>query len=368
MRLAAAFAWFGLFWGSFAVATFDLERFLQIGNARFGGLLTLAVGAGIVANLGGGAVARRWGAQPTLVRAVLAFSALELLLAAIPFRALFAAVFVVSVGFSGLVDLSINVSGTARFVHEPGKLARLHGVFNTGALVGAAVMALLLAGGHSWRWGWAAFGALGLPIALWSRSDVTPAGTTAEGAASPLVLWRQRLVLLGLAFCLAALVEGGLDTWGVLYLRANLALSALAGGAGYALGQALAAAARIWLGPRAGRLGGAGGAAAGAALAAAGLALEAGTSGPAAAAGLALAVLGISLCWPLFMAAAGRAGGSLPAVIGAMVAVGYLGFLVGPSLIGWIAGLAGLRAGMLTIAVLAAISAATAASWPRSEA
>ena len=360
MRLGLGFLWFGLFWGSFAVVTFDLEHFLHLGDAGFGALLTAAVAAGIVSNLTGGALTKRLGARRALVGAIALWSLFELGLAAMPVPVVFAGLFVVGVAVSGLVDLGINVAGTARYGGDPGRLAQVNALFNAGALLGAAVAASLLATGQSWRWAWGAFGVAGLALALATSSDAAPEAPAGEGVTSPALLWRRHLLVLAAAFALAALVEGGLDTWGVLYLRAHLGLTALAGGAGYVAGQALAAAARVWLGPRAGRLGGALGAALGAGLAAAGLAIEALGPGPVAVLGLAIAILGISLCWPLLMAAAGRSGANLPAVVGALVAVGYLGFLVGPSAVGWISGAVGLRMGILVLAAAAAFSASTA--------
>jgi len=116
-----------------------------------------------------------------------------------------------------------------------------------------------------------------------------------------------------------------------------------------------------------------------------GLALEAG-SDHAAAAGLGLAVAagGISLCWPLVMAVASAVALSsapvLPsgpgaaraqddsvspaALVGALTATGYIGWVAGPALVGWVADVAGLSTGLFLLSGLAAAAAVVLALIP----
>src|SRR5207247_2370993 len=85
-----------------------------------------------------------------------------------------------------------------------------------------------------------------------------------------------------------------------------------------------------------------------------------------AAGGLVLAAAGISTCWPLLMAHA-SAGRDRPGdVVGGVSAIGYLGFVVGPSLVGAVAGAAGLRVGLLVLAA-AAVGVAVAPATRRLE-
>ena len=148
-------------------------------------------------------------------------------------------------------------------------------------------------------------------------------------------------------FAGAALVEGGIDTWGVLFLRSRLAAGILVGAGAYVVGQSLATVARTSLSRPAEAVGGARGATIGAALAGAGLALEAAAPSAAlGAAGLALAAIGISTCWPLLLAEAGRGSDRPGVIVGGVTAAGYIGFVAGPPVVGWIAGTWGLRAGI----------------------
>ena len=71
------------------------------------------------------------------------------------------------------------------------------------------------------------------------------------------------------------MVEGGIATWGILYLRDNLGLGVLAGVSAYVVGESLATFARIGGGPIISRLGTRRAVVIGASLAAAGIATEA---------------------------------------------------------------------------------------------
>jgi hypothetical protein len=151
------------------------------------------------------------------------------------------------------------------------------------------------------------------------------------------------------------------------------------------MGQAIAVSTRGGAGGRIGRIGPRWGLVIGAAVAAVGLAVEAGADHAAAAAiGLAIAAGGISLCWPLVMAVASSvalastsvsspgpgaatAGGdtvSPAALVGALTATGYIGWVAGPALVGWVADTAGLNAGLFLLAGLAAAAALVLALIP----
>jgi MFS family permease len=120
----------------------------------------------------------------------------------------------------------------------------------------------------------------------------------------------------------------------------------------------VATAARIVLGPVAGARGPARGVAAGAGTAVAGILLLAlASTGPLAGLGLVLAAGGISLCWPLLLSLASADRARPGPVVGAVTAVGYTGFVVGPTLVGALAAGFGLQAGLVLLAALAAFVA-----------
>jgi MFS family permease len=89
----------------------------------------------------------------------------------------------------------------------------------------------------------------------------------------------------------------------------------------------------------------------GAVLAAAGLMVLALVDQPLLAAlGLVVAAGGVSVCWPLLMSEVGRGRERPGVVVGAVTAVGYLGMVVGPGLVGLVAAGFGVPAGLCLLA------------------
>ncbi len=183
----------------------------------------------------------------------------------------------------------------------------------------------------------------------------------------------QGLVVLMLAFAATAVVEGGIDTWGVLYLRTRLATGVLLGAGAYAAGQLIAATTRASGANVMNRLGHRRGFVLGSGLAAGGLVLEASfDSAAVAACGLAIAAGGISLCWPLTMArlATPRQGeapdaASTTVLVGGFTAAGYMGWVLGPAVIGTLSDHEGLRAGLLLLGGIAVLASAAIAGIQR---
>lgn len=355
--VAVAFAVFGAFWGSWAVAAIDVERFLRVSHAGLGSVLAIAVVGGTIANAIGGTLAERHGTRAALSSCLLAWAVTLAVLSLVHPRAAFIAVFVVSVAIGGGVDVVMNVAASAAMVDAPGRLLRFHALFNAGAVTGAAVTALLTHSDVSWRVVWAGIAVVALGLAfVVSRTDL-PAGEPGEHVSirdGLAALSRAGLLRLAFVFALAALVEGGIDTWGVLFLRSRLAIGVLAGAAAYVVGQSLATTARASAGGLARGMHSGRGASAGALLAGAGLLTEALSTVPVVAGiGLAAAAVGISMCWPLFLAEA-TAGEERPALlVGGITAAGYVGFVAGPPVVGWVSSAWGLRVGLVLLAAAA---------------
>jgi MFS family permease len=62
------------------------------------------------------------------------------------------------------------------------------------------------------------------------------------------------------------------------------------------------------------------------------------------------------MCWPLFLAEA-TAGQERPAlIVGGITAAGYVGFVAGPPVVGWISSAWGLRVGLVTLAATALLT------------
>jgi MFS family permease len=395
----ATFVAFGIFWGTWAVAAANIEHSLHLSAGRLGLLLSASIGAGGVAAAGSGGLAERWGTARFLSRTLVGWGVVLLATAGVARGAAFVVTFVLSMMTAGLVDMAMNAAAAAGVAGDAGRMMRFHALFNTGALVGAATAGALLRAGLSWRWAWAAVGVGGLVLAARTRTATLPGAVDHSAAAvadspprahagwlrSVAAIRSQHLMVLAAVFAITAMVEGGIDTWGVLYLRTHLAAGVLLGAGAYCMGQAIAVSTRGGAGGRIGRIGPRWGLVIGAAVAAAGLAVEAGADHAAAAAlGLAIAAGGISLCWPLVMAVASSvalASTSVPspgpgaatadsdtvspaALVGALTATGYIGWVAGPALVGWVADAAGLSAGLFLLAGLAAAAAVVLALIP----
>jgi MFS family permease len=369
LPVAAAFVLFGTFWGAWAVSTADVERTLGVSHGQFGLLLSVALIGASVANAVVGSLTERWGTAPTMRRSLMVWGTLVAAgaLAAGYGAALFGLSVVAVVSSGGALDVVINIAATAALGPRPGRLVRFHALFNVGAAIGAITTGVLLHNGLTWRWPWVGAAAGAWTLAALSRRVRLPAGEAGERhrlGESVRVLHRERLLVLALAMAAGAMVEGGIDTWGVLYLRDQLASGLLVGTAAAALGYGVAAVARATLGPVAGSGGTSKGIAAGGTLAAVGLVGLAVLHVPALAGiGLVVAAGGISMSWPLLLARASTGAERPGVIVGGVSAVGYLGLVAGPAVVGWLASVAGLRTGLLVLAA-AAVFVAIAPSSP----
>jgi MFS family permease len=400
---AGAFVFFGMFWGSWAVSTSDVERYTGLSNAGLGLLLSISIAGGGLAAAAVGGITARTGAERILPFLLVPWGICSIVAGVIPDKIAFVATFALAVASGGVVDMAMNTVATVGLGGSPSGMVRFHALFNAGTLCGAGLVAGLVSGSVSWRWTWFVSGCGALVLSLSasrSRADMPapalasliepPAAPSAPSKGSESMLrslraiGREGLVALAVTFAITAVVEGGIDTWGVLYLRTRLATGVIIGAGAYAAGQAIAAATRASGAPLMNRLGHRRGLILGSGLACLGLALEASTTNAAlSACSLAAAAGGISLCWPLTMARLATRGdrdnsvGDDPgdsepegeshqvgtaALVGGFTAAGYMGWVLGPAVVGTLSDQAGLRAGLLLLAGLAAVACATLAA------
>ena len=277
--------------------------------------------------------------------------------AAAPHLALFVPAFVLAMAAGGLVDVVMNIVAADALAHDAGRLVRFHGLFNGGCVVGAAATGIALRLGASWRVVWVGVAVIGVVTAVVTRRARLPEPQRFDHPS----MWHalaglrhEGLLVLALVFGASAMVEGGIATWGILYLRAHLGLGVLAGVSAYVVGEGLATLARIGGGPMVGGLGTRRAVIVGGTLASAGIATEAlcGNAGLAAA-GLAAAAVGISVVWPLLLADVNNEARHPALAIGGVTACGYLGMVAGPPLVGTLSGRFGLRTGLLVLAAIA---------------
>jgi MFS family permease len=363
--LGATFVTFGLFTGAWAVAAVEIERAFNLTDAELGFLLA----AGILTATGvaalGGAITDRIGARRALTRSLFLWGTLVGVQAAAPHVGVFAPLFIATLAVAGLLDVVINVMAADALGDRPGQLVRFHGWWNFGAVLGAIVTGIALHFDASWRVVWVGIAAAALAVSFFVRrsSVAEPERVEHQSTWRALVgLRHEGLIVLALVFGASAMVEGGIATWGVLYLRSHVGVSVLAGVGAYVGGTTLAMAARMAGGPLLGALGTRRAVAIGAGLASAGIALEAlSTNAAIAATGLAVASVGIAVVWPLLVADVNNEARHPALAIGGVTASGYLGMVAGPAIVGVLSSLFGLRAGLVVLAVVALFVAVTPA-------
>jgi len=181
---------------------------------------------------------------------------------------------------------------------------------------------------------------------------------TTVGPAGPGPVWRV-VLLFGLIALCSAYGEGAIGDWGALHLRQDFGAGAglaAAGYAAFALAEASGRLAGSWLLSRLGqtRVLALGGLAACVGMLAAALAPSLGI----ALVGFALTGLGVANMFPAAMTRAGLLAG--PNGVAVASTLGYTGFLLGPPMIGFLAGSVGLRTGLTTVSLLALVAAVLA--------
>jgi predicted MFS family arabinose efflux permease len=268
------------------------------------------------------------------------------------------------------LDVSMNAQGVAieRSLGRP-ILSSLHAAFSFGGFAGAGGGALAAACRISPLAQLLGAAALfGIPGLLAGAALLAHDGDPDAGSAHlRLRALPPRLILLGVACFFGLLAEGGAGDWSAKLVRAEPAGSASIGALAYAafsLGMAAGrlVADRLWK-----RWGSVGLIRRGGLLAAVGFSasLLIG-SPPVGVAGFLVLGLGLSGNVPtLFRSAAGETGVATGAALAAVSSLGYLGFLIGPPLIGALAELSSLRlaCGLLG---LSALTVAALAGWARS--
>ncbi|WP_218027502.1 MFS transporter [Dictyobacter alpinus] len=328
-------------------------------------LLGSAVGALVAMNIAGRVSIRFGSAIVTVLTAIglcislpllaLAPNLLWLVLALIFFGAT-----------NGSMDVTMNLQGAAveRGYGKP-IFNSFHACYSVGALAGAFIGGIVATYNISPVYhflGISSIGALGILIA--SHFLLPPEPKTVsetEAAASekkPLFTRPSRtLVALGaIAFC-ALISEGAISDWSALYLSGSVHATAGLAAAGFAVFSLCMAIGRGVGDYLAVRLGSAVLVGLGGLLSAVGLGLGLIFPWtPVVIVGLGLIGLGLAVLFPLVLSAAGQNfAGSGEVAIATVSTCGYLGFLVGPPLIGFVADSFGLRIALGVVVLLGLI-------------
>jgi MFS family permease len=339
---------------------FDIQRAYGLSDAQTGVLLGVAVAVAGASSAVMGHLCDRVGPRRLLWVALVSWSALLCVLALTREKWAFAVVLVLVEIAGGSIDTAMNAEASHRLVNRPSALVRFHALFNTGALSGAAVAGIAIHAGVSWRWMWPAIAVVALGVGVWSAASASRYGAPASEAVArrePPVhpvrrLRRDGLLILLLVFALAEVTEGGVDTWGVLYLRNHLATGVLLGAGAYVVGQLVAATTRGAGGAVVGRLSARRALITGGCVAGAGILLESlSPLAGLAAVGLALGAGGASLFWPLVMSTVSRYASQVVSAVGTFTAAGYIGWVAGAPIVGWVSQTFGPARGLQVLAL-----------------
>ena len=372
--VGGAFALFGLVFGVWQVALPDLQRALDLSGGALGQALTVGFLAAFPVALAGGRLSDRWGARRLIAAgAVLMALAFLGLMIVRSYGALLLLLFVFF-GASGAYDVGITAAALANeHAGGHGRLAYYHAAFSAapgvGALVGGGLVALGLPYPYLYGGLAVALGVLTVP-ALRLRDTPAPdpaAPAPASASAAPalgLGVWRLPglAALAGIA-ALAYLAEGGLEDWMAIYLRGPLALSPALGAVGLGIIHGALLLGRLATGRLSHRVDRRRLMAGSGLLTALGMGLALATAWPPLVlAGLAVAGLALAGLAPTaFTLGGNRAPAHMGEVSAALTTVGYLGFLVGPVVIGGLSDVIGLRAALATLILAGALITGLAA-------
>lgn len=327
------------------------DRFDLSEGVLGGVLLAVAAGSVLAFVLSGGLIARFGSARVSAGSTVAFCLALAAVMAA-PTLPLLVALLLFFGACIGTMDVAMNAQ--AVLVEErAGRplMSTFHALFSLGALVGAALAAVVI--GHEVppeAHSLATAGAC-LAAALVAFPRLLPDHPT-EPTDAPLVALPHPAVWnLGVLAFLGLLAEGAMGDWSALYLRLSLFADEARAVWGFAAFSLTMAVGRFAGDALRARFDAEGLVRASSALAFLGMLLVLAGGVPVALVGFGLVGLGLSNTVPVLFSAAGRIGGLGPGVgIAGVATAGYFGLLVGPPLIGFLADLTSLRAAMGAVA------------------
>jgi MFS family permease len=341
---------------------FNIQRTFALSDAELGVVLAIAIAVAGASSAVMAHLADRVGARRLLWISLVTWSGLLVVMSSVHQRWAFVGALVAVEIAGGSIDTAMNAEAAHRLIGQPAALVRFHALFNGGAIIGAAAAGVLLHAGASWRVVWPGVAVVALGVGLWTLSTDpgrVEAGPVAVAQAADRVhplrrIRRDGLLILLAIFALAEITEGGVDTWGVLYLRNHLAAGVLLGAGAYVVGQSVAAITRGAGGQLIGRLSARHALVVGGCIAGGGILLESlSPLSGAAALGLALGAGGASLFWPLVMSNVSTLASQVVSAVGTFTAAGYIGWVAGAPIVGWVSQAYGPQHGLQILAVAA---------------
>lgn len=351
----AGFMAMGVVWGALMAAMPDIKAQLGVGDGALGGLLLVASLAAIAMMFAAPRLGSRLG--PAALPLGTAAMGLAVMLPAQDFGpAFFVGAMLVMGGSSGAAEVWFNARISTLETGRRMALMNLNHALYSFAYAGAAgLTGLMRAAGWSPAAIMGVMGLVALALAVMAlerggRID----GPTGGMAQAP--VWRLAPVpaLAGVLLLVAFLAENSAEAWSALYIERDLGAGAGAGSAGPALLGLTMGLGRLIGQMVARRLGDQALLRGGLWLGAAGVLVVLAAPGPAIAyAGFIALGFGISVLAPTALSVAGRlaAPEARSHAIAQTTVIGYVGFFLGPGLLGLLAELGGLRLAYAVVAL-----------------
>jgi MFS family permease len=356
VAIAALFCFLGFQYGTWVSRVPYLKSHLGLSTIEVG-LLLLAPGIGATVSFP--LVARLMKQLGSRMLSITSALALLIVLAALSVAPNFAVAIVV-LFFDGILIACLNVAMNAQGADleakfERNTMAKLHAVFSGGTFGSALLASAVTSSTDKLPLHFLIAGVILLGLLAVSWSGLLPASAPAEPAAAPSEKKRRwaipSMVVLGLgiAMIFSELTEGAMNDWSALYLRDVTHAATSVTPLGIATVSAMMVLARLFADSWRAKWGDKRVVLAGTVLAGAGLAgaLLAGGWLPALI-GFACVGLGMAAVAPCIYVAAAKHG---PDALALVAATGTAGLLVGPPIIGFVAGASSLVWGMTVVVV-----------------
>ncbi len=360
--MLSAFAFFGTFWGVFAVLLADISRELGLSPGPLGAALFVGALASIAAMAALGWTSDILGRRVFIILSAAVFGAgiVGLALAG-GYGALIAAL-VVLYASSGLYDVGINAAAVdAERASGRRIMAYFHAAFSAGGFLGAVSAGILLSAGMDYE---LVFLLVLIPLAATMAAVATTRYPSfggrdgdSDSAGGRYALFASGPLLLVAAIAtLGLLSEGEMEHWSGIYLRETLGLSALVGGSGVAVFFGAMAVGRLGAAWAIQRFGDRTTLLFAGLLTAFGMTTSLATTEPyLVACGFLFVGLALSAVVPITFSMAGDlAPEKAGAAVSVVTTLGYGGFLMGPVIVGGLAEAFGLRLALATISVAGA--------------
>lgn len=355
-RVAVSFLFFlqGLCFATWASRIPSIQQQLNISNTALGAILFALPAGSMISLTFSGAVVARYGSKTMATFAIFIYG-LSLPLIGFADEVFWLVLSLLLFGLAGnLANISINTQAV-RVEAAYGRkiLASFHGLWSLAGFVAAGAGTLMIGQGISPAWHFMVVSAIIVcTILLLSRYLMPDAGNTGERLPFFVKPDKPLLKLGILAFC-CMICEGTMFDWSGIYFQKVVEAPRDLIGAGYTAFMLSMASGRFvgdWV---ANRLHFTKTIFFSALLVTAGLLLSVALPHVVSAIiGFMLVGLGVSSMIPLIYSEAGRSSANPGMALTAVSSVGFLGFLIGPPMIGMIAGLSTLRVSFLVIACL----------------